>query len=152
MVKQSQRRVATRGSIPEGGGYKNHLLSFTHIQICNYFNLHSRRTTTGTAELKQRLESRVAFLEEKCDGLEDREAELSELVRELTSTVEMIKAKFVNPPPLIHFGEPGEEWEYDVAEIATSCLVKGLMHQWCPLRSKIFWAPFIQVKIFVCHQ
>ena len=118
MVKQSQRHVATSGSLPEGGGYKNHLLSFTHSQICNYIYLHSRRTTTGTAEIIQRLESRVAFLEEKCDGLEDREAELSQLVRELTSTVEMMKAKFVNPPPLIHFGEPGEEWEYDVAEIA----------------------------------
>ncbi len=81
--------------------------------------MYSRKTETETTELIKRLESRVDYLEAKCDALQDREVDLSELIRKLTAEIVVMKAtKFANPPPHIHFGEPGEEWEYDVAEIA----------------------------------
>jgi hypothetical protein len=66
----------------------------------------------------QWLEDKQNFLELRCEALEDREIESADIVRELTDTVRIMQLKMKHTPPEIHFGEPGEEWEYDVAEIA----------------------------------
>ena len=57
-------------------------------------------------------------LEQRCEALEDRESEPASLVRELTDAVRILELQMKHTPPVIHFGDHGEELEYDVAEIA----------------------------------
>ena len=102
MARQSQRREATKDFLAEGNGYTTRLLSFINIEICNNF-LYSRETKTDTAELIKRLESRVDFLEAKCDALQDREAELSELIRELTAELDQTQEDLPSPPICYNF-------------------------------------------------
>ena len=58
------------------------------------------------------------FLELRCEAFEDREATSCGLVRDLTETVRVLQLKMKDPPPFTHFGDSGDEWDYDVAEIA----------------------------------
>jgi hypothetical protein len=57
-------------------------------------------------------------VELRCEALEDREIESAGMVRELTDAVRTLQLKMKHSPPEVHFGEPAEEWDYDVAAIA----------------------------------
>ena len=72
------------------------------------------------------LEDHVNFLELRCESFEERETTSCGLVRELTETVNILQLKMKHTPPAIHFGEPSEEWEYDVAEIAYQLFSKRM--------------------------
>ena len=125
---QFEKRTAKREMEEESKGYRNSY----HLCISASSNAIPPRLLRRLSAIEkahariQWLQDHQDFLELRCEAFEDREIESADIIRELADTVRILQLKMNQSPPIIHFGEPNEEWEYDVAEIAFQLFSKRM--------------------------